>query len=309
MPQIAKQFQNKSAMYYIVKGNRLSNNLKHILTIDFKETNEELIHGEDILEEAGGDIKELDIKTIISYINKYLQGIGAKTQDIDTIQKEFIKQSFYNRFVKQSDENNHNWGILVNNQENRARIAPIYDLDCCCEVGTLRKNVRTTSDGSKYNIEGFFKDFGQYRWFNMYTKEIIEDFDINKAIKNRPANVIMPGYIKGDIIKGAMQCSTCLLFPSYEETEGIVVLEAFASGLPVVVRDIGVYKDWLTDKVNCRKAIDNDGFVDCINDIINGDNTKMIANGYEIAKERSIDKIGNQLKAAYEQTIELNKKR
>lgn len=184
LPQIAKQFQNKSAMYYIVKGNRLSNNLKHILTIDFKETNEELIHGEDILEEAGGDINELDIKTIISYINKYLEGIGAKTQDIDTIQKEFIKQSFYNRFVKQSDENNHNWGILVNNQENRARIAPIYDLDCCCEVGTLRKNVRTTSDGSKYNIEGFFKDFGQYRWFNMYTKEIIEDFDINKAIKN-----------------------------------------------------------------------------------------------------------------------------
>ena len=119
----------------------------------------------------------------------------------------------------------------------------------------------------------------------------------------------MPGYIKGDIIKGAMQCSTCLLFPSYEETEGIVVLEAFASGLPVVVRDIGVYKDWLIDKVNCRKAIDNDGFVDCISDIINGDNTKMIANGYEIAKERSIDKIGNQLKAAYEQAIELNKKR
>ena len=35
----------------------------------------------------------------------------------------------------------------------------------------------------------------------------------------------------------------------------------------------------------------------------------MIANGYEIAKERSIDKIGNQLKAAYEQAIELNKKR
>lgn len=145
-------------------------------------------------------------------------------------------------------------------------------------------------------------------WFGHLSK-IATQHKINKAIKNRPANVIMPGYIKGDIIKGAMQCSTCLLFPSYEETEGIVVLEAFASGLPIVVRDIGVYKDWLIDKVNCRKAIDNDGFVDCISDIINGDNTKMIANGYEIAKERSIDKIGNQLKAAYEQAIELNKKR
>ena len=58
LPQIAKQFQEESAIYYIVQGNELSNKMKHLLTIDFKKYNEELIHGEEILEQAGGDINE-----------------------------------------------------------------------------------------------------------------------------------------------------------------------------------------------------------------------------------------------------------
>lgn len=184
LPQIAKQFQNESAIYYIVEGNKLSNNMRHLLTIDFKNENENLIHGEDILEQAGGDINELNIKNIIASIEKYLMNSGIKNQDISTIKREFIKQSLYNKFVKQSDENNHNWGILINDESNRARIAPIYDLDCCCDVGTLGRHYRTTQDGSKCSISSFIKDFGEYKWFNTYIKEILEDFDLNKAIKD-----------------------------------------------------------------------------------------------------------------------------
>ncbi len=140
LPQIAKQFQNKSAKYYIVAGNKFNRNMKQILTVDFKKKNEELVHGEEILEESDGNINELNIQSIMKHINKYLNEKGFKSQDIDTIKKEFIKQSLFNRFVKQTDENNHNWGILLNEKEKkRARIAPIYDLDCCCESGTLRK--------------------------------------------------------------------------------------------------------------------------------------------------------------------------
>ena len=181
LPQIAKQLQNKSAIYYIVEGAR---NTKQILTTDFKDKDEELIHGEEILEEVNGDINELEIQKIVNCIEKYLLENDAKSQDIDTIKKEFIKQSLFNRFVKQSDENNHNWGILINKKENRARIAPIYDLDCCCDIGTLRKHVRKTSDGSQYDFKAFFKEFGNNKWFENYAKEIIEDFNINKAIND-----------------------------------------------------------------------------------------------------------------------------
>ena len=41
------------------------------------------------------------------------------------------------------------------------------------------------------------------------------------------------------------------LFPSREETEGIVVLEALASQQQVLVRDIPVYQGWLVANENC----------------------------------------------------------
>lgn len=183
LPQIAGQMQNESAKYYIAQANKVSNNRRHLLTIDFKNPYEELIYGEDILEETDGDINELNIKNIITHIEEYLSKKQIKNQDIEMIKREFIKQSLFNRFVKQSDENNHNWGILVNKENNRARIAPVYDLDCCCEIGTLRKHVRTTEDDSKYSMSSFIKEFGKYKWFMSYIKEVLEDFDISKAIK------------------------------------------------------------------------------------------------------------------------------
>ena len=39
-----------------------------------------------------------------------------------------------------------------------------------------------------------------------------------------------------------MSGANAFFFPSYEETEGIVVLEAFASHQHVVLRDIPVYE-------------------------------------------------------------------
>ncbi|UKI48766.1 MAG: glycosyltransferase [Clostridium sp.] len=74
----------------------------------------------------------------------------------------------------------------------------------------------------------------------------------------------MPGYISGDIIKGAFHSADLLFFPSYEETEGIVVLEALASKLPVLVRDIGVYKPWLKDGISCYMGKNNDDFINKI---------------------------------------------
>lgn len=184
LPQIAKQLQNESAIYYIVKGNKESNNMRHLLTIDFKNKNEELIHGEDILEQTDGNINELNISDIMRHIDKYLINSCIKSQDINTIKIEFIKQSLYNKFVKQSDENNHNWGILINRENNRARIAPIYDIDCCCDVGTTKNHIRTTQDGSKYNMKSFINDFGKYKWFKIYIQEILEDFNLEKAIQD-----------------------------------------------------------------------------------------------------------------------------
>ena len=125
---------------------------------------------------------------------------------------------------------------------------------------------------------------------------------IKKAMKNKPDNVIFPGYIANDIIKGAYLYSSCFLFPSYEETEGIVVLESLASKCATLVRDIGVYDGWLEDNKNCYKARNNEEFVNKIKYILENDNSKIIENGYEVVKERTLDKVGLKLKDIYEKT-------
>lgn len=144
-------------------------------------------------------------------------------------------------------------------------------------------------------------------WFG-YLQKIITSHKMLKVMKHKPANVIMPGYIDNSIIKGAMQYAECLLFPSYEETEGIVVLEALASHLPVLIRDIGVYDPWLVDGKNCLKAKNNEEFNAKLHQIMNSDNSKMIEEGYKVVEERTLDKIGARLKEIYEEFYNETKK-
>jgi 1,2-diacylglycerol-3-alpha-glucose alpha-1,2-glucosyltransferase len=143
-------------------------------------------------------------------------------------------------------------------------------------------------------------------WFGSLNK-LLCTHKINKAIKNLPDNMIMPGYIDGDVIKGAMTDCSCFFFPSYEETEGIVALEALASKTPLLIRDIPVYEDWLEDGISCYKGHNNEEFIEKINYILNHNNQEIIENGYAVVKERSIEKVGKQLVDAYQEVIQINK--
>lgn len=147
----------------------------------------------------------------------------------------------------------------------------------------------------------------KFIWFG-YLQKILQSNKIKKVIRNKPANVIMPGYIANEIIKGAYRYAECLFFPTREETEGIVVLEALASKCPVLVRDIGVYSDWLEDGRDCYKAKDIDGFVDKLNYIFDNDHTTVIENGYKLANSKTLESIGEELKGAYTKIIEGYKK-
>lgn len=139
-------------------------------------------------------------------------------------------------------------------------------------------------------------------WFG-HTPRIALSRKIKKAIRHKPKNVIMPGYIAGDIIEGAYASADAFFFPTYEETEGIVVLEALASKCPVIIRDIPVYDEWLTDGVNCFKGKTNTEFIKIIDDVVNGKATDTREAGYQVAKDRDIKNIGLALKAIYRQVL------
>lgn len=165
--------------------------------------------------------------------------------------------------------------------------------------------------GFPFNRKGL-KDFFEvakrfpevkFIWFGALAK-ILTQQNVLRAIKHRPNNVLMPGYIDNKIIRGAYHYAECLFFPSYEETEGIVVLEALASNCVTLIRDIGVYKDWLEDGRDCFKGKDNNEFVEKIKFIMSNDNSKIKENGMKLVNERSLDKVGAELKAAYKRVLD-----
>ena len=128
---------------------------------------------------------------------------------------------------------------------------------------------------------------------------------IKKLLKELPENVILPGYVSGDVIKGAYGRADVFFFPSREETEGIVVLEALACKTQILLRDIPAFDPWMKDQVNCYKGKTNEEFISLIQKIINKELPSTVDEGYKVAKERDLILIGQQLKEVYEKVESL----
>ncbi|AEF24791.1 glycosyltransferase family 4 protein [Streptococcus parauberis] len=143
----------------------------------------------------------------------------------------------------------------------------------------------------------------RFIWFGETNKWIIPA-EVRQLVEhNHPQNLLFPGYIKGDVYEGAMTAADAFFFPSREETEGIVVLEALASKQNILVRDIPVYSGWI-DQECAELASDVDGFVEGLERIFSGQVDKT-QKGYQVAESRSIEKVAAQLVAAYQKVMEL----
>lgn len=128
---------------------------------------------------------------------------------------------------------------------------------------------------------------------------------IKDLLADLPGNLILPGYVSGDVIKGAYGRCNIFFFPSREETEGIVVLEALACRCNVLLRDIPVFSSWLENGVNCYKGNHTDDFVEIIREMINGKRPSLVEQGYLVAKERELSKIGKELLEVYNELLDL----
>ena len=93
------------------------------------------------------------------------------------------------------------------------------------------------------------------------------------------------------------------LFPTFEETEGIPIIEACACKATAIIRDIPVFEGWLEDGVNVYKAKDIDEFYDKIKKVMNNELPNLGEAAYKVAVERDIKKIGKQLKEVYEEVL------
>lgn len=121
--------------------------------------------------------------------------------------------------------------------------------------------------------------------------------------KNHPKNVIFPGYVKGPVIEGAFAGANAFFFPSKEETEGIVVLEALASYQEVILRNIPVFEPWMVDGENCYKGDTVEEFVRIVQRVVDGTLPSLREAGRKTAEERSIPEIGKRLKELYDSLL------
>lgn len=143
----------------------------------------------------------------------------------------------------------------------------------------------------------------RFIWLGSINKWLIPSYIRRIVNGDHPANVSFPGYFKGAVFQGAMSGADAFFFPSYEETEGIVVLEAFASHQHAVLRDIPVYEGWADE--SCAEFGNTvDDFVNSIQKILDHKVDKREA-GYEVAKSRSMEKVAHQLADAYRQVMEM----
>lgn len=139
----------------------------------------------------------------------------------------------------------------------------------------------------------------KFIWFG-YSPLSAATKEVRNAVNTKLDNLVFAGYVEQEIIVEAMNGCDLYLFPTYEETEGIPIIEACACKTNALIRDIPIFEEWLEDGVNVYKAKDIDEFEDKIKKIVNKELPYLGDAAYQVAKDRDIKKIGKQLKEVYE---------
>lgn len=134
--------------------------------------------------------------------------------------------------------------------------------------------------------------------------------DIRETVKNPPPNLTFAGYVEKRFLQHAFSGSDLFLFPSYEETEGIVVLEALAERIPTLLRDIPVYDGWVHSREDESRsgayfAHNIEEFTSLAEGILENRVPSLVENGYDIVSQRSFSETGKRLVDAYKRAVEL----
>lgn len=143
----------------------------------------------------------------------------------------------------------------------------------------------------------------KFVWFG-YTNLNTVPAKIREAVTTKVDNLYFPGYYPRNLLRKAYAGSDLFFFPTYEETEGIVLLEALATKVPVLIRDIPIYQGWFQDGKNVYKGNNNQEFKEKITAIVERKVPDLTEEGYKVAEERSIENVGRELKKIYEELLE-----
>lgn len=148
------------------------------------------------------------------------------------------------------------------------------------------------------------KRMPQYRfiWFGHTDLHTVPKA-VRRAVRTELPNLTFAGYVESDALRDAYAGCDLYWFPTHEETEGIVLLEALAMRTPTLIRAIPIYQGWLRDGENIYKGGTQKQFEQRITDIVERRVPDLTDAGYEVARARSIAQIGKQLEKAYKTVL------
>ncbi len=124
-------------------------------------------------------------------------------------------------------------------------------------------------------------------WVGRFLPSPLLPRETKEVLSNAPQNVLFTGRV--DSVCGPLSAADVFVFPSYEENQGIVALEASACGLPIVLRDLPVYTDYVHEN-NCLKFRTNREFVAAVDDLVKdrakanalGENARRVAQKHDL---------------------------
>jgi len=187
-------------------------------------------------------------------------------------------------------------------QEGRERYREKFDLDrpTVIVVGQVipRKDVTTFVEVARALPQY------QFIWYgHRMNRLFMFDQTMDRAIRNSPENVQFTGYVED--IGAAFSSGDIFFFPSKEENEGIVLLEAAAMGLPIVTRDLPAYRGWMVDGENCLKGETKEDFVRMIRQAMEDEETreKLAGKAIKTAEEHQLKNIGRQYQEVYDEFL------
>lgn len=142
----------------------------------------------------------------------------------------------------------------------------------------------------------------KFIWFG-YSPLSVATKPVKKAVNTKLDNLMFAGYVERDMIRSALNGCDLYLFPTFEETEGIPIIEAISCKTDAIIRDIPIFDGWLEDGKNVYKAKNVDEFEEKIKKFLTGKLKSVAKNAYPLAKERDQKNIGKQLKKVYQEVI------
>lgn len=148
------------------------------------------------------------------------------------------------------------------------------------------------------------KTFPEYEfvWFGDLNLKLVPE-EVREAVNTDIENLHFPGYAESELIREAYCATDLYIFPTYEETEGIVLLEAMACKSEILLRDIEIF-NYLEDGKDVYKANNLDCFKKRLRGILEGELPNLKGNAYRIVEEKSLEKVGKQLLTYYEKLME-----